>query len=149
MASGAPFAITPTMLARAATIGAVSATLSARENVRAWRVTEIAAGLGLGGLIAATASGAVDPSRLLGADAVETGEASLPVAVGIGAGTAVAVVAVSEIGLRLQGRFEEWSDRVTGRPRLTVALLAAAISLGTDLVERQVSGLPEEATATS
>lgn len=132
--------ITPTMIARAAALGAAGAALSVTKNPRLVRGLSLATAAGLGGFAAyATATGDLGPlAQDEGGEARALEGRPLPQALALGLGVAAVSAGVSELGVRAQGGLERWADRTTGRPRLAVALVTAATSLVMDVVEQRV-----------
>lgn len=122
--------ITPGVLARAAATGAAGAALSADRHPGVVRGLGLAVSAGAGMWVALAAGGVIpraDP---------EEGPAPPAVAIALGVGIFAVAAGASEVGLRGQRRLEQWADRACGRPRLTVGLLSAGLSLAVDVAER-------------
>lgn len=127
--------LTGEMLAQSAGTGLVGAALSVERHRGALRALGLVLATGVGVWTGLASGGVVKPRT---DESSEDAQQHAPpaVAAALGAGMFALTAGTSEVGLRLQGRFERWADDMFGRPRLVLGVATGAVSLGLDLAAR-------------
>ncbi len=129
--------ITGPMLGQAAATGLLGAALTVERHPRLLRGLGLAFAGGVGAWTALASSGVVTVPGAGSGGEDRQGSAPPAVAAAMGVGLCAALAGASEVGIRVQGRFERWAGETVGRPRLAVGVVTGVLSLALDVAARE------------